>query len=272
MTLLKVDQQHSNGFMGFWQHLDELKTRLFRCLIAFGIGFLLCYFYTNNYVLTFLQRPLFAALPPDQHKLYFTSLFENFMTHLKIAGYSAVFFLSPYYFFQLWGFISPGLHPKERKLVLPFIASATLFFVGGAAFAYYVLFPIGFKFFVAYGLPSDMPLLTIDSYYGTCLKLMLLFGAAFEMPVLMILLGYLDLLHSETLREHRKNAIIGITIVSALIAPPDAVSMLLLMCPLVLMYELARVVIQMFEKKRAKSGGSDSTPPADYDPFRGESR
>jgi len=236
--------------MGFWQHLDELKSRLVRCLFVFFFGFLICYFYTNRWVFAFLQKPLFAALPPEQHKLYFTSLFENFFTHLKIAGYSSLFLFSPYYFFQLWAFISPGLLEKERRWVVPFIASATFFFLAGAAFAYYVLFPIGFKFFVSFGLPSDAPLLTIDSYYGTCLKLMLLFGAAFELPVLLILLGFLGLLDSETLRNQRRNAYMAITIVSAFVAPPDAVSMLLLMAPLGLMYEGATIVIGIIEQNR----------------------
>ena len=193
------------------------------------------------------------------------------MTHLKIAGYSSLFLLCPYYFYQFWAFISPGLHKKERKMVFPFIAAASFFFVAGAAFAYFVLFPIGFKYFVSYGLPTDMPLLTIDAYYGTCLKLMLLFGAAFEMPVLMILLGYMGLLHSDTLKAQRKNAIIGITVVSAMIAPPDAVSMLLLMGPLIVMYEGARIVISMFEKKR-KVERSDAPKEPDYDPFVGQSK
>lgn len=239
--------------MGIWQHLDELKSRLTQSLIVFGVGFFFCYFYTNSYVLTFLQKPLFQYLPHDQQKLYFTSLFENFFTHLKIAGYSSLFIFSPFYFLQLWGFIAPGLHPKERKLVVPFIVSASFFFLAGAAFAYFVLFPIGFKFFISYGLPTDIPLLTIDNYYGTCLKLMFLFGAAFEFPVLLVLLGYLGILDSQTLAEQRKNIIIGITIVSAFIAPPDAVSMLLLMTPLILMVEGARLVIQLIENKRKNS-------------------
>ncbi len=236
--------------MGFWQHLDELKIRLFRCLIGFFIGFMLCYFFTNKMVMEFLQAPLFAALPPEQHKLYFTSLFENFMTHIKIAGYSSLFLFSPYYFYQFWSFLAPGLHPHERRWVLPFISTATFFFLAGGAFAYFVLFPVGFKYFVSFGLATDQPLLTIDAYYGTCLKLILMFGAAFEMPVIMVLLGFFGILNSETLKEHRRSAIIGITVVSAFIAPPDAVSMLILMCPLILMYEGARIVISLMEKKR----------------------
>ena len=254
--------------MGFWQHLDELKSRLMRCLIGFFIGFTLCYFFTNKIVLEFLQAPLFAALPADQHKLYFTSLFENFMTHLKIAGYSSLFFLSPFYFYQFWSFLAPGLHEKERKMVLPFVFSASFFFIAGGAFAYYVLFPIGFKYFVSYGLATDQPLLTIASYYDTCLKLIFMFGAAFEMPVIMILLGFLGLLSSETLKTNRRNAIIGITVVAAFIAPPDAISMLLLMGPMILMYEGARIVISIFEKKRE----APPTPNEGEGPLVGKSR
>src|SRR5262249_48630792 len=141
--------------------------------------------------LRILRAPLFAVLPIAQQKLYFTSLFENFLTHLKISAVASIFFLSPYFFYEIWGFIAPGLKQHERKLVIPFLGAATVFFLGGGAFAYFVLFPVGFKFFVTYGAPTDVPLLTIDAYYSTCLKLLLLFGLAFELPVFVCLLGYL---------------------------------------------------------------------------------
>ncbi len=228
--------------MGFLEHLDELRVRIMRCLIFFAIGFAICFTFAEH-MLAFLRAPLFAVLAEEQRKLYFTNLFENFLTHMKISGYGSVFLFSPFYFHQLWAFISPGLYPKERKLVVPFVLLATLFFVGGALFAYYVLFPVGFKYFVTFGGPTDVPLLTIDAYYSTCLKLMLLFGMAFELPVLIILLGYLGLIDAPTLRKNRKTAIIGITVASAVFAPPDAVSMLLLMTPLILMFEGAILVV-----------------------------
>ena len=101
--------------MGFYEHLDELRTRLMRCLMAFFAGFIACYFMAEP-MLAVLRKPLFDALPPESRKLYFTSLFENFMTHLKIAGYASVFLLSPYFFFQIWNFIAPGLYPNVALL------------------------------------------------------------------------------------------------------------------------------------------------------------
>lgn len=264
-----MSQQNSERSMSFYDHLDELRVRLMRCLMAFFVGFIGCYFIADS-ILGILRKPLFEVLPEDQQKLYFTSLFENFMTHLKIAGYASLFVLSPFYFYQIWAFIAPGLYPKERKLVFPFVTAATVFFIGGASFAYFVLFPVGFKYFVTYGGPSDVPLLTIDSYYGTCLKLLLLFGLAFELPVLLCLLGFLGVVDAPMLMRHRRNAILGISVAAALFAPPDAVSMLILGVPLVLLYEGAIWVIKVFGPK--KTAPVQAPPEETYNPFNGRSR
>ncbi len=222
-----------------------------RCTLIFVIGFVICYCFADQ-LLGVLRKPLFDVLPEAQRKLYFTSLFENFMTHLKISGYASLFLFSPLYFQQLWAFITPGLYPKERKLFIPFVLAATFFFVGGACFAYFILFPVGFKYFVTYGAPSDVPLLTIGSYYDTCLKLMLLFGLSFELPVLVVLLGYLGLVDAPTLRQHRRTAIVIIAVAAALFAPPDAVSMLILGGPLVLLFEASILVVGWLGVKRTR--------------------
>jgi sec-independent protein translocase protein TatC len=250
MTQEDKPERHSDK-MTFYDHLDELRTRIMRCVWVFFAGFIGCYFVAEP-ILAVLRAPLFAIMPEDQRKLYFTSLFENFMTHLKIAGYASVFVFSPFFFYQLWGFISPGLYPRERKYVVPFVLAASLFFIGGAAFAYFVLFPVGFKYFITYGGPSDVPLLTIDSYYSTVLKLLLLFGLAFELPVLVCLLGFLGVVDAPMLRKHRQTATIGITVVAAVFAPPDAISMLILGIPLVLMYEASIWVVQWMGGRRAR--------------------
>jgi sec-independent protein translocase protein TatC len=239
------------GDMPFYDHLDELRKRVMRCLFVFMGGFMLCYSFAEP-MLAVLRKPLFDALPPDQRKLYFTSLFENFMTHLKISGYASLFVFSPFYFYQLWGFVAPGLYTKERKYLFPFVLAATLFFIGGACFSYFVLMPVGFRYFIQYGGPTDVPMITIDSYYSTVLKLMLLFGLAFELPVIICLLGFLGLVDATVLRKQRRTAIILITIASALFAPPDAISMLILGAPLVLLYEASIWVVQWMGVKQAE--------------------
>lgn len=248
--------------MSFWEHLDELRARLMRCLWIFMIGFGVFFFNHKSIpfleisltdrVMAFLREPLFAVMPADKQSLYFTSLFENFFVHLKIAAYSTLFCFSPFFFYQLWAFIAPGLYPRERKYVVPFVSAATFFFLVGAGFAYFVLFPVGFKYFVQFGGPGETAMLTMDSYYSTCLKLMLLFGVAFELPVLLSLLGFLGVVDDRDLRTHRRSAIIGITVVSALFAPPDAVSMLILMAPLILMYEGSIYVVRFLGARRKR--------------------
>lgn len=255
--------------MSFYDHFDELRVRLIRCLMVFFVGFIICYFLADP-ILEILRKPLFDSLPVEQRKLYFTRLFENFLTHLKIGGYASLFLFSPYYFYQVWGFIAPGLYPRERKFVLPFVAAATIFFIGGACFAYFVLFPVGFKYFLTYGATTDVPLLTIDSYYTTCLHLLLLFGLAFELPVLICLLGFLGLVDAEMLRKNRRPAVIGISVVAALFAPPDAISMLILGIPLVLLYEAAIWVVHFIGLKRPAGGRPKDL--ASENPLVGRSR
>ncbi|HTL12469.1 MAG TPA: twin-arginine translocase subunit TatC [Bdellovibrionota bacterium] len=247
---------NSERAMGFFEHLDELRSRLMRCLVVFMVGFVGCYFLVTDWVMQFLRAPLFHALPPDRQKLYFTGLFENFLTHLKIAAVTAIFVTSPYLLQQAWAFVAPGLYTRERKAIVPFVVSGTILFFGGAAFAYYVLFPAAFHFFITYGLDTDVPLLTIDAYYTTCLKLLLLFGAAFELPLFVVGLGYFGIIDAPFLRQNRSRAVVGITVLCALFAPPDAISMLILMAPLVLMYEGAILVVAWMGRKRAREAGT----------------
>lgn len=233
----------------FWDHLEELRARLMSCLYALLVTSLVGYL-VRMPVLDFLKAPLFKALPPERQHLYFTGMFESFFNHLQISLLVGVFLGSPYFVYQIWGFISPGLHGHEKKLATPFILAATLFFFLGAAFAYYLVLPLGFKFFLEFGQPADVPMITVKEYFSVLFRLLLIFGGSFELPVVLVLLAKVGIVNYEMLIAQRRNAIIAITLVSGLVAPPDVMSMLLMMAPLYVFFEGAVQVIRMMEKKK----------------------
>lgn len=238
----------------FWDHLEELRDRLMKCLYALLVTSAAGYL-VRIPVLEFLKAPLFAALPPEKQNLYFTGLFESFFNHLQISVITGVFLGSPFFLYQIWAFVSPGLHKHEKRLAWPFIAAGTLFFFLGAAFAYYLVLPVGFKFFLEFGQPMDVPMITVKEYFGVLFRLLLLFGASFELPVILVLMAKIGLVNHAMLSNHRRTAIIGITIVSAMFAPPDVMSMLMMMAPLYVFYEGATQVIGLMEKKKASRAG-----------------
>jgi sec-independent protein translocase protein TatC len=238
--------------MGFWEHLDELRSRAVLCLWIFFGGFLAFYF-LSDHILDLLRKPLFDALPADHRKLYYTGLFENFLVHLKVSAYASLAVLSPAYFKILWSFIGPGLKPHERRSVQPFIWAAATFFLLGSAFAYFVLLPVGVRYFLSYGTSAEAPMLTLEAYVDMMMKLLAGFGLCFEIPVIMILLGKLGFLTADQLGSQRKTAIIAIAVLAALVAPPDALSMLILMVPLYLFFESSIWVVRRMELRRAAS-------------------
>jgi sec-independent protein translocase protein TatC len=234
----------------FWDHLEELRARLMNCLyvllVTSGIG----YFFRTP-ILAFLKAPLFAALPPDKQHLYFTGLFESFFNHLQISMLAGVFIGSPFFVYQIWAFVGPGLHGHEKRLATPFVIAGTVFFLSGAAFAYYLVLPVGFKFFLEFGQPMDVPMITVKEYFTVLFRLLLLFGASFELPVILVLLAKLGIVSHAMLVAHRRTAVIAITLVCAMFAPPDVMSMLMMMAPLYVFFEGALLVIGLMEKKKA---------------------
>jgi len=234
----------------FWDYLEELRDRFMACLYALLVTSVAGYF-VRVPILEFLKEPLFQALPPEKRNLYFTGLFESFFNHLQISIMAGVFIGSPFFLYQVWAFISPGLHSHEKKQAIPFVAAGTVFFFLGAAFAYYLVLPIGFKFFVEFGQPMDVPIITVKEYFSVLFRLLLLFGLSFELPVILVFLARIGVVSYALLSAHRRTAIIGITVVSALFAPPDVLSMLMMMAPLYLFFEGAVQVIRLMEKKKA---------------------
>jgi sec-independent protein translocase protein TatC len=234
----------------FWDHLEELRSRLMACLYGLLVTSVIGYL-VRIPILEFLKAPLFKALPPEKRNLYFTGLFESFFNHLQISILAGVFIGSPFFLYQIWAFVGPGLHKHEKRLALPFIVAGTVFFFLGAAFAYYLVLPVGFKFFIEFGAPMDVPMITVKEYFSVLFRLLLLFGGSFEMPVILVLLAKLGIVSYDMLAKHRRTALIAITVASALFAPPDVMSMVMMMAPLYVFFEGAVQVIRMMEKKKA---------------------
>lgn len=234
--------------MTFTEHLEELRTRLTRCLIAAFLGLLACYGFSEQ-LFMMLMEPLIQQLAPSGGSLIYTGLPEAFFTHLKVAAIAGLFLVSPYVFYQLWMFIAPGLYEGERKWIIPIALCSALCFVTGAFFGYYVVFPFGFQFFLGYATEFIKPMPSVKEYFSFATSMLFAFGFIFELPLFMLFLSTLGVVTHKTLRKYRKYAILGNFVVAAVLTPPDVVSQLLMAGPLCLLYEIGVLVSMAFGKK-----------------------
>lgn len=242
--------------MPFTSHLEELRSRLMRVITAVGIAFVACYLFKEK-LFEILTIPLAVAMP-ESSTMIFTNLPEAFFTYLKVAFFGAIFLASPYIFYQIWKFVSPGLLKSEKKYVFPFIFFSVIFFMGGSAFAYYVVFPFGFKFFLAFSTDFIKPMLSIKEYMSFSFKLLLAFGIIFELPIFMFFLSRIGMVNSRMLTTKRKYAILLIFVVAALFTPPDIVTQVLMALPLILLYEVSVWVVKLGEKKTSEEKVSEN--------------
>jgi sec-independent protein translocase protein TatC len=239
----------SDGRMSFTEHLDELRRRLIICLVAVGIGFVISYYFSER-LFALLMRPLLKIMPAGD-KLVFIALPEAFFTYFKVGLIGGVALASPVIIYQIWRFVAPGLYERERRRLLPIVLLSTLFFLGGALFGYFVVFPFGFKFFVSFA--SDyvrvMPSLRESLAFATWL--LLVFGIVFETPLVILILARLGIVDATKLRRNQKYAVLIVFIVAAVLTPPDLVSQLLMAVPLLALYEMGIWVAKFFGKKQA---------------------
>jgi sec-independent protein translocase protein TatC len=183
------------------------------------------------------------------------TLTEGFMTELKISMLAAIFFSMPFILFQLWRFIAPGLYKSERRYLVGFVFFATLLFLAGASFAYYFVFPLGFKFFLSYSGEEwgMVATLSIAWYLTLVMKLLLAFGIVFELPVVIFFLTKIGLVNTAMLKKYRKFAVIGIFMLAAVLTPPDIISQVAMAVPLLFLYEVSIVITKIFGPKPEKS-------------------
>ena len=239
-------------------HLEELRWRLVRALLALGVAFGVCYWFAEP-LFVFLVRPL-AALRPDEPLIIGTGVTEAFFTKLKVSFIAALFAASPVIFFQGWRFVAPGLYESEKRLAVPFAIAASFFFVLGASFCYWLVFPVGFRFFLAeYASISVAPQIRISEYLTFASRMLLAFGVTFELPVVTFFLARLGVVTHRTLLGMGRYAIVVIFIVAAVLTPgPDVASQLLMAAPLLVLYALS-IGVAWFVAPASTAVGAAST-------------
>jgi sec-independent protein translocase protein TatC len=234
--------------MSLMDHLHELRGRLIRVLIVIGLGFFACYAVSDR-LFAELVKPLVAVMPQGA-KLIFTSLPEAFFVYMKVAFTASVFLTSPYAFYQIWAFVAPGLYEEEQRFVLPLAGFSAFFFLAGASFCYFAVFPLAFDFFMGFATDTIIPMPSLDEYLGFTLKLLIAFGLIFEMPLFAFFLARLGILTPQILRAWRRYAVVAIFIVAAVLTPPDVASQILMAAPMLLLYEISILIAAAAQKRR----------------------
>ncbi len=238
------------------EHLEELRSRLIMIVTAIVVGTVVSYFFRLD-ILAFLQVPIKKVLKDDP--LRFFSLMEPFIVHIKVSVYSGIFFSVPVILYQIWMFVAPGLLVKERKYLLPFIFMGSIFFLFGAALCYYIILPYGTEFFINFD-PSLKSTINIASYLSFSIRLILVFGIVFQLPLILVLLSKIGIVTSKGLSEKRKIAYVLFFVVGATLTPPDPLTQTLMAGPLILMYELSVILTKVFGRKAPESESTQLEP------------
>ncbi len=234
--------------MPFTSHLEELRERLIKCFIAVGVGFCACYGFKEK-IFDLLNQPLIAAMGAED-KMIFTALHEAFFTYLKVSFLAGLMLASPVIIYQFWMFVAPGLYEKERKLIFPIVFLSTFFFVGGALFGYFVVFPYGFRFFLGFATETIQALPSMKEYLSFSSKLLLAFGLVFELPLVITFLARLGIVSVPFLKKNRKYALLIFFVGAAIITPPDVVTQIMMAFPLMLLYEISIIGARIFQKRK----------------------
>ncbi|MFN5614496.1 MAG: twin-arginine translocase subunit TatC, partial [Brevundimonas sp.] len=272
-------------------HLIELRGRLIVCVVAFVLGFILCFAFSEP-IYIFLVKPFAAAAAFHQEaggghsavspfdlifataglrqipavdgqtvNLIYTAPLEILFTKMKLAGFGAIFVAFPVLAWQLWRFVAPGLYRNERGAFLPFLVTSPLLFLLGAALVYFVMLPFVMWFslsqqIVGGGVSAEL-LPRVSDYLNLVTALLLAFGLCFQLPVVMTLLGLAGIISSRVMAEGRRYAIVAVVVVAAIVTPPDPISQIMLAVPLVLLYEVSIWCVRLIELRRAKADAAD---------------
>lgn len=256
------EQLGENQEQGFIDHLIELRDRLLRMVVAVLIIFL-CLFAFSEEIFSYVAKPL-IALMPEGTSMIATGVTSPFLVPFKLVLMLSVLLSLPYTLYQLWAFVAPGLYKHEKSLIAPLVASSVLLFYLGIAFAYFVVFPLLFGFFIAIA-PEGVAVMTdIGAYLDFILAIFFAFGIAFEMPVATFLLVQAGATTPKDLAAKRPYIIVGVFVIGMLLTPPDIISQSLLALPMWMLFEIGLIAARVVQKKKEEQASNEDD---DYEPL-----
>jgi sec-independent protein translocase protein TatC len=236
----------SDSNLSLVDHLKDLRDCIIKSSLIIILGFIVSWAYSEQ-IFDVVRKPI----QPYIDNLVFTAVADKFIAHMKISLLSGVIFTCPLWLYQIWKFVSPGLYAKEKKAIFGFISAGTLLFLAGVSFVYFIVFPLAFEYLIGFAGDTDKPMITISEYLSFFVTTTLMFGAVFELPLALTMLGMIGLIDAAFLRAYRRYAIVVIAVISAVITPPDIMSMVFVMFPMLILYELSIFSVAFFGKKKA---------------------
>ena len=231
--------------MTLTEHLEELRKTIISVVIILALAFFVCYG-QGEYIAEFLLKPLRETLQDaNSGQIVYLGLLDKVMSQLQVAFWTSIIVSSPVWFYQIWKFVKPGLHAHEIKAVRPFLLVGFLFFCLGISFGYFVVFPLTFETLLSFGVKNVQASISLKDYLVLSSKVLVFLGLVFQLPNILLILGFMGLVTKYSLREMRRYIYVAFAVASAMLTPPDPYTMLGLWFPLVLLFEIGILAVAM---------------------------